>query len=122
MTSTPQTTRMTQIKTMMVMYLINDLTKEEIVLAFLDLLSNKWVINVAIKMRVIAIKRKIDEIIHFVEPSIKISPSLIHPLAMPSPNKRLPISSPKITLEFIKIMKPTSETRKIIAPAIKLPF
>ena len=41
MTSTPHTTKTTQIKTIMTMYLINDLIKEEIVLAFLDLLSNK---------------------------------------------------------------------------------
>ena len=122
MTSTPHTTRMMQIKMMIVMYLINDLTKEEMVLAFLDLLSNKWVINVAMKIKVMAIKTKIKEIIHLVEPSIIISPSLIHPLAIPSPNKRSPISSPKIALEFMKTMKPAKEMKKMIMPMIKLVF
>ena len=36
MTSTPQTTRITQIKAIIMAYLISDLIKEEKVLAFLD--------------------------------------------------------------------------------------
>ena len=62
-----------------------DLTSEETVLALRDLLSNKCVMNVAMKMTVIAMKAKIMLTNHFAEPSASTLPKATQPLGTSSP-------------------------------------
>ena len=121
-TSTPQTTRIAQMTARMTIYLISDLTKDEIVLAFLLFPSNRWVINVATKIIVIAIKTKMREMTHFLEPLIMALPKTTQPLATPSPNKASPVSLPNTLLASIKRRKPTRERAKIVMPIMKLTF
>ena len=62
-----------------------DLTNEETVFALRDLLSNKCVTKVAIKIKVIAMNKKTILTNHLAEPSASTLPKAIQPLATPSP-------------------------------------